>query len=113
MNIECENLIELVHCNDKYPENQNILLTDMTRGDAKIKQGDRFIKVPKSDAIDQTAQNIVNLLKENQLFTRYVRFHENKDEDTVKEDNKAIERALYNNSDKVKETAKKSGVKIK
>jgi hypothetical protein len=113
MNIECENLIELVHCNDKYPENQNILLTDISRGDAKIKQGDRFIKVPKSEAIDQTAQNIVNLLKDNQLFNRYVKFHENKDEDTLREDNKAIERVLYNNKEKVKETAKKSGVRLK
>ena len=112
LNIECENLVELVHCNDKYPENQNILITDRTRGEAKVKQGDKFVSTRMDDAIDETAQNIVNLLKDNQLFNRYIKFHENKDEDTLKEDKKAIERTLYNNRDKIKETAKNNNIKI-
>lgn len=112
LNIECENLVEIVHCNDKYPENHNILITDKTRGNAKIKKGDKFVVVPKDDAIDQTAQNIVNLLKDNKIFTKYIKFHENKDEETIKEDKKAIERTLYNNRDKIVETAKIKGIKL-
>lgn len=112
-NIECENLIELVHCNDKYPENQNILLTDRNRGEVKVKKGENFINVPIDDAIDETTDNIINLLKDNQLFTRYIEFHENKDEDTRKEDKKAIERTLYNNRHRIQETATQNGVKIK
>lgn len=112
MNIECENLVELVHCNDKYPENQNILITDRTRGEAKIKQGDKFVSTRIDDAIEETAKNIVKLLKANQIFNRYVKFHENKDEDTIREDKKAIERTLYNNRDKVMNTARENNVKV-
>ncbi len=112
MNIECENLVELVHCNPDYPENQNILITDRTRGEAKIKQGDRFVSTRMEDAIDETAQNIVNLLKDNHLFNRYIQFHENKDDDALKEDKKAIERTLYNNRATIKETAKTNNIKI-
>jgi len=112
MNIECENLVELVHCNDKYPENQNILLTDRNRGEVKIKQGDRFVSIRMDDAIDETSQNIINLLKDNQLFNRYIKFHENKDEDTIKEDKKAIERTLYNNRDKIMDTARENNIKV-
>ena len=113
LNIECENLVELVHCNDKYPENHNILLTDRNRGEVKVKQGDYFINIPIDDAIDETSQNIINLLKDNQLFNRYVKFHENKDDETVKEDKKAIERTLYNNRHKIQETVTQNGIKIK
>ena len=112
MNIECENLVELVHCNDKYPENHNILLTDRNRGEVKVKNGNNFINIPIDDAIDETSQNIINLLKDNKIFMRYIKFHENKDEDTTKEDKKAIERKLYNNREKIKESVKKKGIKI-
>lgn len=112
MNIECENLIELVHCNDKYPENHNILITDKTRGEARIKDGNEFKLVPKDDVIEQTVNSIVNLLKENRLFGRYIRFHERKDEDIIREDKKAAEMSLYNNRRMVVDTARKNGIKI-
>ncbi len=112
MNIECENLVELVHCNDKYPENHNILITDRNRKEARIKDGDRFKVVPKDDIIEQTASNIINLLKDNKLFSRYIRFHEKKDDDTILEDKKSIERTLYNNRDKIMNTAKEGNIKI-
>lgn len=110
-NIECENLIELVHCNDKYPENQNILLTDRSRGEVKVKQGDKLVNMPMEDAIEKTTDNIINLLKDNSVFTRYIDFHEKKDEDIQKEDKKAIERILYNNRHKIGETLKVNGIK--
>lgn len=112
MNIECENLIELVHCNDKYPENHNVLITDKTRGEARIKDGNEFKLVPKDDVIEQAVNSIVNLLKENRLFGRYIRFHERKDEDIVREDKKAAEMSLYNNRRMIMETAKIHGIKI-
>lgn len=112
LNIECENLVELVHCNEKYPENQNILLTDRNRGEVKVKKGENFINVPIDDAIDETSKNIINLLKENDLFKRQIEFHEKKDEDTLKEDKKAIERTLYNNRFMILNTARENGLKI-
>ena len=53
-----------------------------------------------------------NLLKENRLFGRYIRFHERKDEDIIREDKKAAEMSLYNNRRMVVDTAKKNGIKI-
>ena len=54
----------------------------------------------------------VKMLKDNKLFNRYIKFHENKDEDTIKEDKKAIERTLYNNRDKIMNTAKEGNIKV-
>lgn len=108
-NIECNQLVELVHCNDKYPENHNVLITDCSRGEARIKEGDRFIKVPMIDAVDDIVTNIINLLKENNVFKRYVKIYERKyRDDSFKE----IRDTLYNNRQKIKETAKENKVKI-
>lgn len=108
-NIECNQLVELVHCNDKYPENQNVLITDCSRGEARIKEGGRFIKVPMIDAVDDIVTNIVNLLKENNVFKRYVKVYErNYRDDSLKE----IRDTLYNNREKIKDTAKSNGVKL-
>lgn len=112
MNIECENLIELVHCNVKYPENHNILVTDKTRNEARVKDGNCFKLMPKDDVIEEATERIVQLLKENRLFGRYIRFHEKKDEDIRREDKKAVEIMLYNNRNLVMDTAKENLVKF-
>lgn len=112
MNIECENLIELVHCNVKYPENHNILVTDKTRNEARVKDGNTFKLMPKDDVVEEATERIVNLLKENHLFGRYVRFHEKKDEDIRREDRKAVETMLYNNRNLVMGTASDNLIKF-
>lgn len=112
MNIECENLIELVHCNKKYPENHNILVTDKTRNEARVKDGNEFKLVSKDDIIEEATERIVNLLRENRLFGRYIRFHEKKDEDTIREDKKAVEKTLYNNRSLIMDTARENMIKI-
>ncbi len=111
MNIECENLVELIHCNPDYPENQNILITDRTRGEAKVKKGDHLVNVPMDDAIDQTTERIVDMLKENHLFGRYLNYHEQKDEEALREDKKAVERTLYNNRHMVADTLRDNNIR--
>lgn len=108
-NIECNQLVELVHCNDKYPENQNVLITDCSRGEARVKDGNHFKKVPMVDAIDDIVSNIINLLKNNNVFSKYVKIYErNYKDDSIKE----IRDTLYNNRQKIKDTAKGNNLKV-
>lgn len=115
-NIQIGEILKLVHCNEKYPENYNMLITDKTRDEIKLKEGDEFKIYPKNDTMEEIMNKIINILEENKIcpkdIEKYMKTIHNNDTETKSKEKKEFERALYNNRHKVIEFNKENGIKI-
>ena len=109
-------IIYYIHCNDEYPEYQNIYISDKSRNNAKIYYNGKWSDANKKLTIDNLFNSIVNTLDdvfENssdiRKFTNYIseinhinpfsNIFSQKDKKQVIHNSEQI---LYNNRDKIK-----------
>ena len=109
-------IIYYIHCNDEYPEYQNIYISDNNRNNAKIYYNGKWSNADKKLTIGNLFNSIVNTLDdvfENssdiRKFTNYISEinHINPFSNifSIKDKKKVIfnsEQILYNNRDKIK-----------
>lgn len=96
-------LIESVHFNHKYPENQNICITNKRTNDAKVFDGKKWKTVNKNmlitEMIDTYERELTNFAEENGK-TRYIKNYElaKKRDNSDKELEQEIHNVIYDNS---------------
>jgi hypothetical protein len=99
-------LIENIHFNDEYPENQNICITNKRTKDAKVFDGKKWKTINKdlllNEMVDTYERELTNFAEE-QGNTKYIKNYEsamkrgNAEKDLVDE----VHNIIYDNSEKV------------
>jgi hypothetical protein len=127
-----EEIIKYVHFNDKYPQFQNMMITDLNRNHAYKYDNDSngYIMVKKADLISDLIENRVDDIDEfynnnysklsktsQKVLKDYIETIVNDDEYNegkyMKDKKKDIELIIYNNQEKVKEKVKEKLLKLK
>jgi hypothetical protein len=100
------NLIESVHFNDQFPENQNICITNRRTKDAKVFDGKRWKTMNKdlliNEMVDTYERELTNFAEEKGN-TKYIKNYEsakkrgNAEKDLIEE----VHNVIYDNSDRV------------
>jgi len=109
------NLIESVHFNDEYPENQNICITNRRTNDAKVFDGKKWKTINKelllNEIVDTYERELTNYAEENGKI-RYIKDYESaKKRGNAEKDLKdEVHNIIYDNSEmvntKIKEVQK-------
>jgi hypothetical protein len=99
-------LIESVHFNDEYPENQNICITNRRTKDAKVFDGKKWKTINKeillNEIVDTYERELTNYAEE-QGKTRYIKEYDkakqrgNGEKDLIEE----VHNVIYDNSNKI------------
>jgi hypothetical protein len=100
-------LIESVHFNDEYPENQNICITNRRTKDAKVFDGKKWKTINKElllNEIVDTYERELNNYAEEQGKTRYIKEYDKakqRGKNGEKDLREEVHNVIYDNSDKV------------
>ncbi len=100
------NLIESVHFNKEYPENQNICITNRRTKDAKVFDGKKWKTVNKelllNEIVDTYERELTNYAEE-QGKTKFIKEYNNakKRGNAEKDLKEEVHNVIYDNSDKV------------
>jgi len=112
------NLIESVHFNKEYPENQNICITNRRTKDAKVFDGKKWKTVNKelliSEILDTYEREITNYAEE-QGKVKFIKEYNNakKRGNAEKDLKEEVHNVIYDNSDKVNTKIKEVQKQIK
>lgn len=106
-------LAEMIHFNDKYPENRNIYISNMSRSHCNVYDGNSWVLIDIKDAIADLYLDKYNLMgdKMDELYDRihwgtrkslnkFIDYH-NKDDKFIKKIHDNLKRMLYNNRNKI------------
>jgi hypothetical protein len=105
-------LIESVHFNDEYPENQNICITNKRTKDARVFDGKKWKTINKdlllNEIVDTYERELTNYAEE-QGKTKYIKEYNNakKRGNAEKDLKEEVHNLLYDNSDKINTKIKK------
>jgi hypothetical protein len=112
------NLIESVHFNKEYPENQNICITNRRTKDAKVFDGKKWKTVNKelliNEIVDTYERELTNYAEE-QGKTKFIKEYNNakKRGNAEKDLKEEVHNVIYDNSDKVNTKIKEVRKEIK
>jgi hypothetical protein len=99
-------LIESVHFNDEYPENQNICITNRRTKDAKVFDGKKWRTIKKdlliNEIVDTYERELTNYAEEHGK-TKYIKEYDSakKRGNGEKDLKEEVHNVIYDNSDKV------------
>ncbi len=101
------NLIESVHFNDKFPENQNICITNRRTKDARVFDGKKWKTINKdiliSEIVDTYERELTNYAEEKGR-TKYLKEYDKakqRGKNAEKDLKEEVHNVIYDNSDKV------------